>query len=336
MVFLRRDLLTEVVAPFPVPVVPDLTALPVGLREDGRVYALRLLATHVLVAGATRSGKGSVIWSVVAALAGGIHSRLVQVWGIDPKGGMELAIGRDLFARLEAADYPAMADMLEHLVTVMRGRQAQLSGLVRVHTPTPAQPLYLLVVDELSALTAYLPDTELRNRILQALGLILSQGAGLGVLVLAATQDPRKQTVALRDLFPTRIALRLTEPGHVNLILGDGARDRGALADQILADPAHRGIGYVQLGGQPEPMRLRFTYLTDTNIKNLARAYSAARVIPPIAPVPPVLRSPAASRAVPPAQRGPTRTSPGQGPLLPPGLRDALGLDDHNDRGAER
>jgi S-DNA-T family DNA segregation ATPase FtsK/SpoIIIE len=272
-----------------------------------------------------------VIWSVVAALCGGIHSGLVRLWGIDPKGGMELAMGRDLFARLEAADHDAMADMLEQLVTVMRERQAVLSGVVRVHTPTVGAPLYLLVVDELSALTAYLPDTDLRNRILAALGLILSQGAGLGVLVLAATQDPRKQTVGLRDLFPTRIALRLTEPNHVDLVLGDGARDRGALADQIPPDPQHRGIGYVQLDGQPEPMRLRFTYLTDTDIQHLARAYAPVRDIPPVAPVPPVLRSPAVMRE---QRRG--RATSAAGPLLPPGLRDALSLEDHHDQDDEQ
>jgi S-DNA-T family DNA segregation ATPase FtsK/SpoIIIE len=267
-----------------------------------------------------------VIWSVVRALAGGVRSGLVHLWGVDPKGGMELALGWGLFSRLEATDYAAMADMLDQLVTVMRGRQAALSGLVRVHTPTVTQPLYLLVVDELSALTAYLSDTELRNRILQALGLILSQGAGLGVLVLAATQDPRKQTVALRDLFPTRIALRLTEPGHVNLILGDGARDRGALADQIPADPEHRGIGYVQLEGQPEPMRLRFTYLTDNDIQTMARDYPAVLDTPPAAPVVPATS--VGGGAGPPEQRSCSPRSSGDGPLLPPGLRDALARDD--------
>ncbi|MFU8855350.1 hypothetical protein ACNAW0_30970, partial [Micromonospora sp. SL1-18] len=40
--------------------------------------------------GATGSGKGSVIWSVVRSLAAGVASGLVQIWGLDPKGGMEL------------------------------------------------------------------------------------------------------------------------------------------------------------------------------------------------------------------------------------------------------
>src|SRR6266571_3446810 len=54
LLVIRRDALTTVVKPVPVPAVPDFTALVVGIREDLERYALRLLATHVLVAGATR------------------------------------------------------------------------------------------------------------------------------------------------------------------------------------------------------------------------------------------------------------------------------------------
>ncbi|MEE3919046.1 hypothetical protein V2I01_13575 [Micromonospora sp. BRA006-A] len=107
LVFIRRDPLTRIVAPLPVPARPDFTALPLGLREDLAVYCFRLLATHVLIGGATRMGKGSVIWSLLRALAAGIRSGLVRVWAIDPKGGMELAIGRPLFSATSMTTGPA-------------------------------------------------------------------------------------------------------------------------------------------------------------------------------------------------------------------------------------
>jgi S-DNA-T family DNA segregation ATPase FtsK/SpoIIIE len=302
LVFFRRDALTTVVAPFPVPAVPDFTALVIGRREDAQRYALRLLATHVLVAGATRAGKGSVVWSLIRALAGGVTSGLVRLWVVDPKGGMELAMGEPMFARYEYDDFAAMADLFDQAVTVMRRRQAELRGKVRVHTPTVDEPLIVIVIDELSTLTAYLPDTDIRSRIAQSLGLLLSQGAGLGVLVIAATQDPRKETIGLRDLFPTRIALRLTEPNHVDLVLGDGARDRGALADQIPASVP--GVGFVRIEGHPEPARLRFSYIDDPVICQMAATYPA-----PVAEPVPNHRVPAAPTA---------------GPLLPSRLLDAL------------
>jgi S-DNA-T family DNA segregation ATPase FtsK/SpoIIIE len=103
--------------------------------------------------------------------------------------------------------------------------------------------------------------------------LLLSQGAGVGVLVVAALQDPRKEVLPFRDLFPTRIALGLTEESQVDMVLGDGARDRGALADQM--PRWAKGVGYVILDGTPDPMRVRFSYLSDDDIRDMARHYPA-------------------------------------------------------------
>ncbi|MEH0985576.1 FtsK/SpoIIIE domain-containing protein [Micromonospora sp. CPCC 205556] len=324
LVFIRRDPLTRIVAPLPVPTRPDFAALPLGLREDLAVYCLRLLATHVLIGGATRMGKGSVIWSLIRSLAAGIRSGLVRVWAIDPKGGMELAIGRSLFSRYVDDDWSRMADLLDDAVARMRARQQILRGKARVHTPTVDEPLIVVVIDEIAALLAYLPDNEIRNRIAQSLGLLLSQGAGLGVLVVAATQDPRKEVVSVRDLFPTRIALGLTERGHVDLLLGDGARDRGALADQIPL--SGKGVAYVLLDGQPEPARVRFSFISDDLIREMAATFPAPADAQP---------EPIAA----PAQRKPARTNGNGGrtyrptpskqsaPLLPPSLLNALDLD---------
>ena len=131
------------------------------------------------------------------------------------------------------------------------------------------------MIDELACLLAYLPNGEVKARITESLSLLLSQGAGLGVLVVGASQDPRKEVLTLRDLFTTRIGLRLNEAGHVDLALGDGCRDRGALCDQIPADPRLRGIGYAVLEDSPEPARVRFGYLDDDAIKAMAAQYAA-------------------------------------------------------------
>jgi S-DNA-T family DNA segregation ATPase FtsK/SpoIIIE len=225
----------------------DLSRVPVGLCEDGTPYRLKVLGTHVLVVGATGSGKGSVIWSTLHALAPSIREGLVSVWCLDPKGGMELAPGRGLFSRFVYGDpdEPSslgetgsayeleFATVLEDAVAVMRRRQAALRGRTRLHTPTIDEPLVLVVVDEIASLTAYVVDREAKKRIASALSLLLSQGRAVGVTVIGAVQDPRKEVLSMRDLFPTRIALRLTEVDQVGLVLGQGARERGARCDQI-------------------------------------------------------------------------------------------------------
>lgn len=66
-----NDPLTDLVRPLAVSAEPDLTAVPVGRREDGSLWRVRLLGTHVLVVGVTGAGKGSVVWSLLRGVACG-------------------------------------------------------------------------------------------------------------------------------------------------------------------------------------------------------------------------------------------------------------------------
>jgi S-DNA-T family DNA segregation ATPase FtsK/SpoIIIE len=70
-----------------------------------------------------------------------------------------------------------------------------------------------------------------------------------------------------------RTALRLDESDQVDMVLGDGARDRGALADQISPLPeVGAGVGYVRLEASPDPVRVRAAYITDEDIWAMAAA----------------------------------------------------------------
>ena len=124
---------------------------------------------------------------------------------------MELAAGEPLFARMAYLDPADYADILEDAVAVMQDRQVRLRGVTRLHQPSPAEPLIVILIDELAALS-YVNERDLRRRIDNALGLLLSQGRAVGVTVIGAIQDPRKETLPARDLFPVRIALRLARP----------------------------------------------------------------------------------------------------------------------------
>jgi len=260
----------------PIPALPvggevDLAGLPVGRCEDGTPWRLRLAATHVLIAGATGSGKGSVIWSLIRALLPAICAGWVQVWAIDPKR-MELSFGRALFHRY-ACHAAAMVELLEAAVAEMHDRAGQFGGRTRTFTPSREFPFLVVVVDELAFLTAYQPERDLRKRAEAAIATLTSQGRSVGVCVVGALQDPRKDVISLRNLFSTRIALRLDESDQVDMVLGDGARDRGALADQISPDPrTGAGVGYVLLEATPDPVRVRAAYVTDADICAMAEA----------------------------------------------------------------
>jgi S-DNA-T family DNA segregation ATPase FtsK/SpoIIIE len=99
----------------------------------------------------------------------------------------------------------------------------------------------------------------------------------VGYSVVAALQDPRKEVMSIRNLFPDRIAMRLDEPEQVDMVLGDGARDRGATADLISNDPATgAGVADVRLETDPDPVRVRAAWVTDADIQAMAAEYAAA------------------------------------------------------------
>ena len=130
----------------------------------------------------------------------------------------------------------------------------------------------VVLVDEVAFLTAYQADRKLRERILAALATLTTQGRAVGYCVVAALQDPRKEVLNIRNLFPDKIALRLDEPTQADLVLGDGAHDRGALCEEISADPATgAGVGYVRLETSPDPVRVRAGFVTDTDIHDMAQ-----------------------------------------------------------------
>jgi DNA segregation ATPase FtsK/SpoIIIE, S-DNA-T family len=135
----------------------------------------------------------------------------------------------------------------------------------------------VIVVDEVAFLTAYQPDKRLRERALAAIATLTTQGRAVGYSVVAALQDPRKDVLTIRNLFPDRIAMRLDGPEQVDMVLGDGARDRGATADQISTDPGvGAGVAYVRLESDPDPVRVRAAWVSDDDITAMCRHYAPA------------------------------------------------------------
>ena len=278
----RRDALAEPMPALPIPDVSDLRALPVGRREDGSPFAIRLQGTHLLIAGATGAGKGSYLWGLVRALLPAMAAGLVRPWACDPKL-MELAFGRALFDRYGryAADPGDIADLLEDAVARMQARARRFAGKQRDHTPTTEHPFVVVLVDEIAFLTAYQADRKLRERILAALATLTTQGRAVGYCVVAALQDPRKEVLNIRNLFPDKLALRLDEPSQVDMVLGDGARDRGAACDEISANPSvGAGVAFVRLEAAPDPVRVRAAFVSDDDIRAMTAAFTATDPAP--------------------------------------------------------
>ncbi|SDK10850.1 DNA segregation ATPase FtsK/SpoIIIE, S-DNA-T family [Nocardioides sp. YR527] len=278
----KRNPLTKVIPAIAIPTdetaldVARLEALHIGYTDLLEPWLFKVIGTHTLLAGETGAGKGSVVWSLLRALAPFIKAGLVQVWAIDPKGGMELEFGKDMFKRYERDNYEAMAKLFEDAVGVMDDRTIDLRGIARSFTVTRETPFVLVLVDELADVTELNEDRQIQNRIESAMGRLLTKGRAPGYSVFACTQIVTKDVVRWRDQFPTRIAQRLKTAGQVDMALGEDAHNAGAYCEAIPEDL--QGIGYQQLAGHKDPVRVRAAYVTDEEIQDMNRHYPAGGI----------------------------------------------------------
>ena len=263
----------ELRAPFTA-AVPEqaggLAAVTVGHREDGQAWRLPL-GPHTLVAGCSGAGKGSVFWSFAFALAPAVREGRVCLHGIDLKGGMEVRMGEQLFTST-ATDAAEAVAALEMLVGWMGQRTRAYAGRVRSHVATTAEPLHVVMIDELAALTAYCPQRDLQRRAEAAINLLCSQGRAPGFMVFACLQDPRKEVIPSRGLFTQMVGLRLKDASETAMVLGEQAMAGGAACHRITRDVP--GTGFVLPEDGTHPVRVRAGYASDEAIRTVARRYA--------------------------------------------------------------
>lgn len=257
-----------------------LTRVPMGRRSDGQAWMLPL-GPQTLVAGTSGSGKGSLFWSFAFGLAPAAHEGYVQLHGIDLKGGMEILMGEGLFTT-RATNAAEAVTLLELLVGWMRARAASYAGRVRTHTATVEEPLHVVMVDELAALTAYSTDRDLQRRGEAALNLLCSQGRAPGFMVFACLQDPRKEVIPSRGLFTQMVGLRLKDLSETTMVLGEQAAQAGAHCHRITRDMP--GTGYVIPEEGGHPIRVRAGFASDEAIREVAKRYPAPTHIPLLVP----------------------------------------------------
>jgi DNA segregation ATPase FtsK/SpoIIIE, S-DNA-T family len=261
---LRRPVLTTPVNP---------TWIRVGVTESGTWWHVPVLGHHILVAGATGAGKGSLLWSLIAGLAPGIHAGWTQVVVVDPKGGMEFGRGSRLFSGFAYDNGNDTLALLRAVTQLMRRRAERLRGYTRLHVPSVEEPLVVVIIDEIASLTSYIGDRKARAEVEQLLGLLLSQGRAVGISIIAAVQDPSKDVLPIRQLFSIRVGMRITESSQTTMVLGTAARDAGAICDRI--PTSMPGVGYVCQDGTAEPVRVRAFHVTDPDIDYLSSDFAS-------------------------------------------------------------
>jgi DNA segregation ATPase FtsK/SpoIIIE, S-DNA-T family len=242
-----------------------------GRVEDGSDWRLPI-GPHTLVAGCSGAGKGSVFWSFAFGLAPAVRTGLVRLHGVDLKGGMEILMGAELFTK-RATNAAEAVTLLEELVSDMGERTRKYAGRIRSHTPSTEEPLHVVMIDELAALTAYCPERDLQRRAELAINLLCSQGRAPGFVVFACLQDPRKEVIPSRGLFTQMVGLRLKDLNETAMVLGETAVSSGAHCHRITRETP--GIGYVVPEDAGYPIRVRAGFVSDQAIQSVAAEFRA-------------------------------------------------------------
>ena len=270
---LRRDpLAAERVAPNPARAHDGSgDRVTLGRDEHGRPVTVSATGTaHMAIQGATRSGKSSATYTLLAALA---YRADVLVTGIDPTGVLLAPFtagpgSRYIATGTSSDDLTHAVDVLDRLVVAMDARIRDLlaTGADKITTFSASLPAVWVVLEEYPGLLAAARalDAEssakgrdrLAPRLERALGRLVKEGAKVGVTVLVLAQ--RMSANALDTDDRANIAVRVTlrvDNGDAVAMLHDGLTRAGIDKVRQFAP----GVAVMEAPGAPA-RRVRFHY----------------------------------------------------------------------------
>jgi S-DNA-T family DNA segregation ATPase FtsK/SpoIIIE len=237
--------------------IPSYTAC-LGLADDGRPLLIRLPSpevAHILVAGATGSGKTELMRAIVASLALRHRQSQLQLVLIDPKqrGFGPLAGLQHLLAPPAVTPAEALA-LLERCLAEMQRRDQEGRSTPRV----------VIAVDELGDLL-----TTGGKALEIALTRIAQRGREAGLHLLAGTQKPSSAALGsmLKANFPVRLVGRVGSAEDARVASGQA----GTGAEKLLG----RGDFLVVAGGCTT--RFQAAWVPQRDWASLAHLMSAPR-----------------------------------------------------------
>ncbi|MFQ5864910.1 MAG: DNA translocase FtsK [bacterium] len=259
--------------------------IALGKTISGEPYVTRLdQMPHLLIAGATGSGKSVCLNTIIASILFKAHPTQVQLVMIDPKR-LELSIYNnlrhhhltyrdDLNEEVVTSATNAIS-VLKSLEAVMDKRykilaRAGVRNIVdynsrlkngQLSTPEseePFEPLeYLvLIIDELADLML----TAARE-VEEPIGRLTQMSRAVGIHLILATQRPSVDVITgvIKANFPARIAFQVASKTDSRTILdANGAEKLLGLGDMLFIPPGH-----------PEPIRIHGTYISSDEIENI-------------------------------------------------------------------
>ncbi|WP_255198513.1 FtsK/SpoIIIE domain-containing protein [Halorarius litoreus] len=236
--------------------------IPLGVNTDNEHYSLSLpQERHVLIGGATGSGKSNFLATIITSLAltndpNGLHLNILDPKGVDfgrfenlphVKQGTYLDTPDTCTEYLWKVVTEIIPERKDHL---REAGAASIQELNEYADDLDADPLpyEVIIIDEYADLVMSLEERQ--DEFEDAVARIAQIGRAMGIIVLLATQRPSADIVSgnIKTNFPCRISFRLPSNTDSRVILDQpGAEDLQGAGDMIALTQSgdeHHLLGY--------------------------------------------------------------------------------------------
>jgi len=241
----------------------------VGVDVFGRPAKIDLVGgdgvNHILIGGATGSGKSNVIQLLMAHAA--LDPRTL-IYGFDGKFGMELGFWAERIELLNEnpRDMGTAITQLSQVAKIVDARNQKLKDAGK-RKPTADMAPMVLVIEELAS---WLVDCgkESGNAFARVLMGMIRVARSAGCVIVGTTQRPSVDVVpsSLRSQFTYRWALRTMAPVDSDIILGPNWARQGF--DSSTVGDKGKGQGYL-LHEERNPELIRAHLVPDAELKAL-------------------------------------------------------------------
>lgn len=189
--------------------------IPVGVDQDGKIVTLDMENEKfaVFLCGASRSGKSTMLHSLITSVLQKMHPDDVEIWLADFKL-MEFSRYIDYLPPhvryLLLDESPELAyDIIDRLTEILHKRQKVFMGKWQKLSDVPADkymPAIFVIIDEFSIMSGIIADESNYKAKLQDL---LAKGAAAGMHFIFASQKFTDGTKALTDFSKEQIQQRI-------------------------------------------------------------------------------------------------------------------------------
>jgi hypothetical protein len=257
--------------PWPGPRVTSIMqAIELGFYPDGKPekftwWTKGVGGFHCLIAGLTRSGKSSLIDVLIGSYAEAVD---VAILLADFKGGESLLKWAPMSCWFEK-DVPGAIEQLRALERIVkkRGELKAARGWSDGWQPSKNDPVYIYFIDEVAELLGSRANSETLN-LIESIG---RMGAGLGVLLVLATQYPTVGgaigSSQLKTQLAWRACFRLQAQDQLYYILPNAPK--GVDPSRIPKD--RRGTCFVDAEGEFRPTPLRVMFMQKAQLDAVVR-----------------------------------------------------------------